>query len=97
MNSVVVWDYSATGEGDQIKIIFSNSGRMSDEDAVNRLKERLDPYYHVGIKVLPLESIEFNVGWMAKIKVHVPALFNYIAGDDGYVISIDYDYYVNHS
>lgn len=97
MKSVVVWDYMATGEGSRIKILFSNSGRMSEEDAVNKLKERLDPYYHVGIEVLPLESLEFNLAWMSRIKAHVPVLYSYITGERDYVVSIDYDFYVNYS
>jgi hypothetical protein len=97
MKSVVVWDYFATGEGNQIKILFSNSSRMSEEDAVNKLKERLDPYYHVGIEVLPLESIQFNKAWMSLIQAHVPALHSFIESDRNYVINVDYSFYVNYS
>ena len=97
MESVVVWDYSATGEGNRIKIIFGNSGRMSDVDAVTKMKEGLDPYYHVGIKILPLESIEFNNRWMKIIEWHLPALHKFIMGEKDYVVSFDYNFYENYS
>ena len=66
-------------------------------DLVAKLKEELDPYYHVGIKVIPLDALEFDVQWRDIIKAHVPVLNIFLTGDKDYVISVDYKYYVNYS
>jgi hypothetical protein len=97
MKSVLVYDYMATGEGHTLKVIFTNSYQVTDEDAVAKLKESIDPYFHRSIELLPLESIEFNVRWMNLIKAHVPVLHNFITGDKDFVISVDYKFYVNYS
>jgi hypothetical protein len=98
MKSVLVYDYSGQGEGQTIKIVFTNSPSITDEQALADMKEDMDGYFHVGIKLIDLECIAFDSKWMRLIEAHVPVLFKYITGNDkDYLLSIDYDYHVNYS
>lgn len=97
MKSVLVYDYSGQGEGQAIRVVFTNSSR-TDEEALERMKEDIDPYFHRSIKLIDLECIEFDSKWMRIIEAHVPILFKYITDSSkDYRLSIDYVYHVNYS
>jgi len=98
MKSVLVCNHWGQGEGETIKIVFTNSSRLTDEQALAQMKEDMDEYYHVCVKLIDLECIVFDSNWMRIIEAHVPVLFKYITGNSkDYLLSIDYDYHVNYS
>lgn len=95
MQSVLVFNYNATGEGSETRIFFS--GSMTDEAAVELLKSRLDPYFHVSLKLIALEAIDFDKHWSKMIEIHTPLLHKYLSGDQGYHLVVDYRSLVNYS
>lgn len=95
MKSVIVWDYSATGEGMEIRIFFRNSAAMPDELAVDLMMDRLGAYLASSIEILPLETIKLNKEWMDVIEAHTPLLHKYILGKRDYAITVDYHSHVN--
>lgn len=97
MQSVLFFDYFATGEGRTIEIFYTNSSRMDDEEAIEKWKNDHDPYFHVGLEVISVEDILDNRQVMETIKVHTPALFNYLEGERDYVFKCDYKAYFNYS
>lgn len=97
MKSVVCFWYMATGEGNRYKIKFTDDSRVSDEDVVEEFKRDLDPYFHVGIEVLPLDEIKGNKFWSSVIQDIAPGLWTYIDGDRNFRYSINLEQYVNFS
>lgn len=98
MKSVLVYEGSGQGEGDTIKIVFTNSPSITDEQALAEMKDGMDEYFHVGIKLIDIECLPYDSRWMRLIEAHVPILFKYVTGTSkDYLLSIDYDYHVNYS
>ena len=97
MKNVLFFDYFATGEGQTIEIFYTNNSFCSDEDAIEKWKAEHDKYFHVGLEILPLDSIEDNKYVMQIIKIHTPSLYEFIQNENSYAFKCDYKVYFNYS
>jgi hypothetical protein len=97
MDSILFFDYCATGEGRTIEIFYTNSYRVGDEDAAETWKSNNDSYFHEGLQLIPLDAIEDNVAVMDIIRVHTPALYEYINSKRDYLFKCDYKAHYNYS
>lgn len=99
MNSILFYEYAATGEGFHTIIRFDNY-KNSDEEAVEQIKSELDPYFHVGIELHDVSTIIENKSLMRRIELFVPELYKYLTIPEGNrkpAINIKYEGYVNYS
>jgi len=100
MQSVLFFEYAATGEGWRTIVRFCNQSRITDEAAVEQLKSELDPYFHVGIELHDASTIRNDLGMMRKLQLSVPELYDYFMIPEGGfrpAINIKYEGYVNYS
>lgn len=100
MQSVLFFEYAATGEGWRTIIRFCNQSRISDEEAVEQLKSELHEYFHVGIELHDISTIKETEHVMRTIQQCVPELYHYINIPEGGLvpaINIKYESYVNYS
>lgn len=97
MKSVLVFDYWGTGEGRTLEIYFTNSSRVTDEEAIQFWKASKDEWFHVGLEVIPLDEVADNKHVSQTVKTHVPSLYEFINSDRDYIFKCDYKTYYNYS
>lgn len=98
MDSILFFDYHATGEGRQIEIFYSKGERITDEQAMASWKAKHDPYFHVGLDIIRLEDIGGYPDIVKIIKVHTPYLFEFItAKNKPFAFKCDYKFYWNNA